>query len=200
MNRLLVIQSSPVTDNSHTRQLIGRFVDAARRTQPQLEIVERDLGRNPPPHIDEVMIGSYYTAPAERNGAQQQSIALSEELVDELLAADTLVIGAPMHNFSVTSGLKTWIDHVARVGRTFQYGANGPEGLATGKKAYVLTASGGDYRPGSAAESYNHLDPYLRTVLGFIGITDVTFVNAVSVASGDEGRLNAEAQIEALFG
>lgn len=199
MNRLLVIQSSPVTDNSNTRQLVSRFLDAARGAQPELEVVERDLGRNPPPHIDEVMIGSYYTAPAERNDAQQSAIALSDELVDELLAVDTLVIGAPMHNFSITSSLKTWIDHVARVGRTFQYGANGPEGLVKGKKVYVLTASGGDYRPGSPAESYNHLDPYLRTVLGFIGLTDVTFVNAVSVASGDEGRLNAEAQIEALF-
>jgi len=199
MNRLLVINSSPVTDNSNTRQLVERFVAAASAAKPALAITQRDLGRQAPPHIDEVMIGAYYTAPEQRNAAQQQALALSEALVDELLAADTLVIGAPMHNFSITSSLKTWIDHVARVGRTFQYGANGPEGLLKGKKAYVLTASGGDYRPGTPAESYNHLDPYLRTVLGFIGITDVTFVNAVSVASSEEGRRNAEAQIEALF-
>jgi len=200
MQHLLVINSSPVTDNSNTRQLVERFVDAAGAAHPELTLTQRDLGRKAPPHIDEVMIGAYYTAPEQRDAAQQQAVALSDELVDELQAADALVIGAPMHNFSVTSSLKTWIDHVARVGRTFQYGANGPEGLLKGKKAYVLTASGGDYRPGSAAESYNHLDPYLRTVLGFVGITDVTFVNAVSVASGEEGRLSAEAQIAALFG
>lgn len=199
MNHLLVINSSPLTDNSNTRQLVDRFVTAAGAAHTELQITRRDLGRQAPPHIDEVLIGAYYTAPEARNVGQQQAINLSDQLVDELLAADTLVIGAPMHNFSITSGLKAWIDHVARVGRTFQYGANGPEGLVKGKKVYVLTASGGDYRPGTPAESYNFVDPYLRTVLGFLGITDVTFINAVSVASGEQGRLDAEAQIEALF-
>ena len=120
-------------------------------------------------------------------------------VIEELLAADTLVIGSPMHNFSITSGLKTWIDHVARVGRTFQYTATGPEGLVKGKRAYVISARGGNYAEGSPAAGYNHQDTYLKTVLGFIGITDVVFINAEGVASGEQGVLEAASQIDSVL-
>ncbi|MEH6472162.1 MAG: FMN-dependent NADH-azoreductase [Halopseudomonas sp.] len=199
MSKLLVINSSPVTDNSKTRQLVSRFVERFSATQPQVELLNRDLGRNPPPHIDEVTIGAYYTPDEQRNPAQQQAVALSDQLVDELMAAETLVIGSPMHNFSITSALKTWIDHVARVGRTFQYGANGPEGLATGKKVYVISARGGNYGVGSPAAAMNHQDTYLKTVLGFIGITDVVFINAEGVASGEQGFEQAASQIDTVL-
>ncbi|MEH6823748.1 MAG: FMN-dependent NADH-azoreductase [Motiliproteus sp.] len=199
MSNLLVINSSPVTDNSKTRELVCRFVERFRTKDESVEVLSRDLGRNPPPHIDEVMIGAYYTPGDQRNPAQQQAVALSDLLVDELLAADTLVIGSPMHNFSITSALKTWIDHVARVGRTFEYGANGPEGLVKGKKAYVISARGGNYGAGSPAAAYNHQDTYLKTVLGFIGITEVVFINAEGVASGEQGLQEAASQIDRVL-
>jgi FMN-dependent NADH-azoreductase len=199
MSTLLVVNSSPVTDNSKTRELVSRFVERYQAREAGVEVLNRDIGRNPPPHIDEVMIGAYYTPEDARNPAQQQAIQLSDTLVDELLDSDVLVIGSPMHNFSVTSALKTWIDHVARVGRTFQYGANGPEGLVKGKKAYVISARGGRYSEGSPAAGYNHQDTYLKTVLGFIGITDVVFINAEGVASGEQGVLEAASQIDRVL-
>lgn len=199
MSKLLVINSSPVTDSSKTRELVSHFVERYQAREEEVEIRNRDIGRNPPPHIDEVMIGAYYTPEDARNSAQQQALQLSDRLVDELLDTDVLVIGSPMHNFSVTSALKTWIDHVARVGRTFQYGAKGPEGLVSGKKAYVISARGGRYGEGSPAASYNHQDTYLKTVLGFIGITDVVFINAEGVASGEQGVLDAASQIDTLL-
>jgi FMN-dependent NADH-azoreductase len=199
MSNLLVINSSPITDTSKTRELVSHLVARYRALNTGVEVQNRDLGRNPPPHIDEVMIGAYFTPEDQRNPAQQQALQLSDLLVDELLAADTLVLGSPMHNFSVTSALKTWIDHVARVGRTFQYGANGPEGLVKGKKAYVISARGGRYGEGSPAAAYNHQDTYLQTVLGFMGITDVVFINAEGVASGEQGVLEAISQIDSLL-
>lgn len=198
MSQLLVINSSPVTDNSNTRQLVNRFVDNWQQQHPESRIVQRDIGRNPPPHIDEVMIGAYYTPSADRNEAQRQAIHLSDELVDELEAADTLVIGSPMHNFSITSALKTYIDHVARVGRTFQYGEAGPEGLLKNKKVYLLTARGGSYTGDSPAKGMNHQDTYLQTVLGFLGLIDVTLIHAEGVSGSAEGVLEAKSTIAAL--
>jgi len=135
-------------------------------------------------------------------GAQASAaVQLSDTLVDELLAADVLVLAAPMYNFSVPSTLKAWIDHVARAGRTFQYTATGPVGLATGKKAVIFTASGGVYSAGPGA-AYDYLSTYLRTALGFIGITDIEFVQAEGVAMGEEAVASAiakgRASIEAL--
>ncbi|MDB5756261.1 MAG: FMN-dependent NADH-azoreductase, partial [Massilia sp.] len=109
---------------------------------------------------------------------------LSDALVDELLAADVIVIGAPMYNFSVSSTLKAWIDHVARAGRTFEYGATGPVGLVTGKKVFIVTAAGGVYSEGPS-QAYDFLGTYLRSVLGFIGMTDITFVRAEGLAMGE---------------
>jgi FMN-dependent NADH-azoreductase len=153
------------------------------------------------PHLTEQMLGAYFTPAEQRNAEQAFTIKTSDTLVDELLAADTIVIGAPMYNFSVTSGLKAWIDHVARAGRTFKYGANGPEGLVSGKKVIVFVATGGAYSEGPAA-AYDHTTTYLRSVLGFLGMTDVTFVVAEGVAMGEEAVAAAlaksRAQIEAL--
>jgi FMN-dependent NADH-azoreductase len=133
--------------------------------------------------------------------AELATRALSDELIAEVRAADTIVIGAPMYNFSITSGLKAWIDHIARVGRTFQYGANGPQGLVTGKKVVVFVASGGVYSEGPAA-AYDHVTTYLRSTLGFLGMTDVSFVVAEGVSMGEEAVTNAiakgRAQIDAI--
>ena len=200
MKNVLFIHASPMLDQSNSRSLAEHFKARLLAAHPDAEIVERDLARQPLPHIDQTMIGSYYTAPEQRTEEQKQAIATSEALVDELLAADALVISTPMHNFSIPSGLKAWIDHVARVGRTFRYTEKGPVGLAGGKKVYVLATSGGNYGEDSPAAAMNHLDPYLKTILGFLGMTDVTFIHAWGMASGTAGLDTAKAEIDRLFG
>ena len=184
MASLLHIDSSVRQQGSLSRQLGGEFLAKWQAANPDGKIVTRDLAANPVPHLTEQMLGAYFTPAEQRNAEQAHTIKTSDALVDELLAADTIVIGAPMYNFSVPSGLKAWIDHVARAGRTFKYGANGPEGLVHGKKVIVFVASGGVYSAGPAA-AYDHVTTYLRTVLGFLGMTDVSFIVAEGVAMGE---------------
>ena len=201
MSKLLVINSSPMTDSSNTRELVDVFVEAWKNKhgESDVSIVQRDIGRNPPPHLDEVTIGSFYTPEDARNEAQRRAVSLSDQLVDELEEADAVVIGSPMHNFSITSSLKTYVDHVARVGRTFQYTENGPVGLLKGKQAYILNARGGRYADGSPAAAMNHQDTYLKTVLGFIGIEDVETISAEGVSGGDQGVREAAIEIDKLL-
>ncbi|MYN47282.1 FMN-dependent NADH-azoreductase [Pseudoduganella sp. FT93W] len=184
MANLLHIDSSVRQQGSLSRQLGGEFLAKWQVANPDGKVVTRDLAANPVPHLTEQMLGAYFTPAEQRNAEQAHTIKTSDALVDELLAADTIVIGAPMYNFSVPSGLKAWIDHVARAGRTFKYGPNGPEGLVHGKKVIVFVASGGVYSAGPAA-AYDHVTTYLRTVLGFLGMTDVSFIVAEGVAMGE---------------
>lgn len=195
MTNILTLSGSPKTEGSVSRDLIERFVDKWR-AENTASVVARDVGTTPPPHLDEATIGAFYTPEDARSDDQQARIAFSDELVGELEAADVIVIGAPMHNFGLPSGLKAWIDHVARVGRTFKYTENGPEGLLTGKKVYVLTARGGDYSESSPAHAMDHQAPYLRTVLGFLGLDDVTFIHAQGVAGGEDGIRAAEVEVD----
>ena len=199
MTRLLTITSSPAGDQSRSTALVKNFVDAWKAHAPATELTTRDLGATPPPHIDGMMIGSYYTPEDSRSDEQRSAISYSDELVDELMAADVIVIGAPMHNFGISSSLKTWIDHIARVGRSFRYTENGPEGMIKGKKVYVMTASGGNYSEGHPAHAMDHQTPYLKTVLGFLGLDDVIFVHGFGVASGEDGIRTAEAQIDTII-
>lgn len=185
MATLLHIDSSVRQTGSLSRQLGGEFVAKWQAANAAGTVVRRDVVANPLPHLTEQLVGAYYTPAEQRNADQAYTIKTSDALVDELIAADTIVIGAPMYNFSISSGLKAWVDHVARAGRTFQYGANGPEGLLKDKKVVVFVASGGVYSTGPAA-SYDHVTTYLRAVLGFLGLTDVTFVVAEGVAMGEE--------------
>lgn len=185
MANVLHINSSVRNNGSLSRQLSGEFVAKWRAAQPGDRIVERDLAAAPVPHLDEAMMGAFFTPAEQRSPQAAELVKVSDQLVDELLAADVIVLAAPMYNFSVSSTLKAWIDHIARAGRTFQYTANGPVGLATGKKVYIFTASGGVYSEGPGA-GYDHLSTYLRAVLGFIGITDITFIQAEGVALGED--------------
>ena len=187
MTRLLAITSSPNAEGSVSNTLVQDFVDSWKSASPETEITRRDVGMSPPPHLDGATIGSFFTPEEQRDDNAQQDIALSDTFVDELETADVVVIGAPMHNFGPTSGLKAWVDHVVRVGRTFVYTEDGPKGLLAEKKIFVLGARGGDYSPESPAHSMDLVTPYLKTVLGFIGLDDVTFINAEGVASGSEG-------------
>ena len=195
MTNILTLNGSPKAEGSVSRNLIERFVDKWR-AQNTASVVARDVGTTPPPHLDEATIGAIYTPEDARSDDQHARIAFSDELVGELEAADVIVIGAPMHNFGLPSGLKAWIDHVARVGRTFKYTENGPVGLLKGKKVYVLTARGGNYSESSPAHAMDHQAPYLRTVLGFLGLDDVTFIHAQGVAGGEDGIRTAEVEVD----
>ena len=137
---------------------------------------------NPVPHLDADLLGGWMKPEAQRNAAEQASLQRSNELTDELLAADVLVLAAPMYNFAIPSTLKAWLDHVLRAGLTFKYTDTGPQGLLTGKKAFVLTARGGIY----AGSTADHQEPYLRQVLAFVGIHDVTFIHAEGMNLGGD--------------
>lgn len=185
MATILHINSSVRNQGSLSRQLTGEFLAKWQAANPADVVVERDLAAVPVPHLTEQMMGAFFTPADQRTPEQAQTVQLSDALVDEVLAADVIVIGAPMYNFSVSSTLKAWIDHVARAGRTFQYSATGVLGLATGKRVFIVTATGGVYSEGPS-QPFDFLATYLRSVLGFMGMTDVTFIRAEGLAMGDD--------------
>jgi len=185
MANVLYINSSVRTSGSLSRQLSSEFISKWKAAHPADNIVERDLATSPVPHLTEEMMGAFFTPAEQRSAEQAQTVKLSDTLVDEVEAADVIVIGAPMYNFSVPSTLKAYIDHIARAGRTFKYGANGAEGLLKNKKVVVFTASGGVYSEGPAT-GFDFLATYLRAVLGFLGITDISFIRAEGVAMGEQ--------------
>lgn len=192
--QILVVDSSPRT-RSVSRKLTRDIADKLIRQYPEATLRHRDLSAAPLPHLTEDVITSFYTRPDRRNDRLRDAIALSDAAVDEMLASDIIVIGAPMWNFNVPSVLKAWIDHVVRAGRTFTYGANGAEGLAGGRKAIVALSSGGIYSEGPSQAMDFHAT-YLRSLLGFIGITDVSFVRAEGVSMGEDGYQRALAAAE----
>lgn len=198
--KLVAISSSQNTAGSVSRELVDFFAESFADKFGNGQVKTRDIGEISPPHLDQEKIVSIFTPDDQRSAAQKQALALSDELVDELIAADVVVIGAPMHNFSISSPLKAWIDHVVRAGRTFNYTETGPRGHLTGKKVFVLTARGGDYSEGSFMHPMDHQEPYLRTVLGFIGLDDVTFIHAQGLAMGEEARGQAIAGAKAGIG
>jgi FMN-dependent NADH-azoreductase len=181
MPTLLHIDSSPL-DSSISRELTREFVKTWKEKNPNGTVIERNLAANPPKLVDQAWVGAAFTPEGGRTEEQKAALAPSDELIAELQAADEYVIGVAMHNFTVPAALKLWIDQVVRSGKTFSYGANGPEGLVKGKKATILSATGGVYDVGTPAGALNFFEPYLRAVLGFIGITDVKFVTAGGVA------------------
>lgn len=189
MSHLLVINSSAAGAASVSKQLIDETVARLRAADPALVVVERDLGANPVPHLTADSTAAIRGAePA--NDAQRAAKALSDSLVAELKAADTLIIGAPMYNFGIPSTLKSWFDHVLRAGVTFKYGEKGPVGLLEGKRAIVVESRGGIYSSGPT-QALDSQEPHLRTMLGFIGISDVTFVRAEKLGYGPEAREQA---------
>jgi FMN-dependent NADH-azoreductase len=189
MSTLLHLDSSPL-GSSISRELTREFAAAWRASHPTGTVIYRDLAAGAPPPINESWIHAAYTPAADRTPAQGQTLALSEQLIGELEQADEFVIGVAMHNFSIPSVLKLWIDQVARNGRTFSYGPSGPQGLLTGKKATVLAASGGAYHAGSPGAPMNFADPYLKTVLGFLGVTDVSVITAGGAARLMSGKVD----------
>ena len=181
MPTLLHLDSSPL-ETSISRELAREFVANWKIANPDGTVIYRDLAAVIPAPINQAWVQAAYTPENVRTAEQNALLAHSEELIQELESADEIVIGVPMHNFSIPSALKLWIDQIARAGRTFSYGADGPKGLLQGRKATLLVASGGVYSPGSPAAAMNFVDPYMKAVLSFIGITNVQTI-AVGGAS-----------------
>ncbi|WP_283183448.1 FMN-dependent NADH-azoreductase [Pseudomonas svalbardensis] len=182
MSRVLIIESSARQQDSVSRQLTQTFISQWQTAHPIDQITVRDLAVNPVPHLDINLLGGWMKPAEQRNDIEQVSLERSNQLTDELLVADVLVMAAPMYNFAIPSTLKAWLDHVLRAGVTFKYTDTGPQGLLSGKRAYVLTARGGIY----AGSTADHQEPYLRQVLGFIGIHDVTFIHAEGMNLGGD--------------
>jgi FMN-dependent NADH-azoreductase len=201
MSTALVITSSALGEASVSSQLVAETVASLRSHDPGLRVIGRDLGRNPIPHLDFDSATALRGEPV--NEAQAAARSLSDGLIAELKAADTLIIGAPMYNFGMPSTLKAWFDHVLRAGITFRYSENGPEGLLKGKRAMVIESRGGLYSEGPA-QQMDSQEPHLRNLLGFIGITDVIFLRAEKLAFGPEAREQAidavRRQIEGTIG
>ncbi|MDE1992970.1 MAG: FMN-dependent NADH-azoreductase [Rhizobiaceae bacterium] len=195
MSSILLLTSSPRADSLSTK-IATELADKIKAQNPGRTIVHRNLAVAPLPHIDELFTAAIRTPVEARTAEQTEAVKVSDALVDELLAADTLVIGTGLINFNIYSSLKAWIDNIARAGRTFTYTETGPKGLATGKKAYIVLASGGVYSEGPAAP-LNHAVPYLKSVLAFIGITDVEAVYVEGLAFGPEAAEKAIAAAQA---
>jgi FMN-dependent NADH-azoreductase len=189
MPTLLQLDSSPL-ESSITRELTREFVATWTAAHPGATVLHRDLAINPPTPIDATWIGANFTPANARTADQKATLAFSDQLIAELEQADEYVFGVAMHNFSIPSTLKLWIDQIARVGRTFSYSSNGPEGLLKNKKATIVIASGGNYPLGTPLGGLNHVEPYLKTILGLLGITDVRFITAGGAAQLNSGKID----------
>ncbi len=185
MSNILFVSSSLMEQNSKSRQLAAEFIDGLRKADAHTTVVERHLTPANMPHLDMATLGALMTAEDQRSQVQQQATVLADAIVTEVEAADTIVVAAPMYNFSIPSTLKAWLDHLARRGRTFRYNEKGqPEGLLKNKKVYVVASRGGQYTGDSPAAPMNFQDPYLRTIFGFVGMTDVTFIPVEGQSAG----------------
>jgi FMN-dependent NADH-azoreductase len=193
--KLLRIDSS-ARASSVTRQLTAEFVAAWKKENPGGLVRERDLSVTSLPLITDEWATGAHSDPNNLTPGQKQALSVSDVLVDELIAADVIVIGAPMYNFTISAPLKAWIDHAVRFGKTFAFDANGPRGLLTGKKVVVITSRGGAYRPGTFTAQFDFQEPYLRHVLGFMGLKDVTFIHAENQNKGELGVASRAAALE----
>jgi FMN-dependent NADH-azoreductase len=184
MSNILLITSSPRA-GSYSTKVAHALANQLASREPSSRITVRDLNKNPLPHIDDSFAVARAVPPANLTHVQKASLALSDELVEELLAADSIIIAAAMINFGIPSNLKAYIDYIVRPGVTFNYSAKGPEGLVKGKKVYLVVARGGVYSEGPM-QRFNFQDPYLRTALAFIGLEDVELITVEGVAFGPE--------------
>jgi len=188
MPTLLHIDSSPVYGRSVSRELTAAFVAQWKSSHPEGRIIERDLSATAMPPVNAEWVGAAYTPAEARTPQQKELLTLSDSLLAELEQADEYVFGVPMHNFGVPSVLKLWIDQIARVGRAFSYANGAPKGLIIGKKATFIIATGGIYDAQTQMASFNFVEPYLRSVFGFLGVTDATFLTAGGTAVLNQGH------------
>ena len=194
--QILQINSSARSAGANSTRLADAITARLKAANPAAVVELRDLAANPHPVLDEAALGALFTPAEQRTPEQAARVALDDALIAQVQAADAIVLGVPMYNFGVPVQLKTWIDAIARAGVTFRYTENGPEGLLKGKKVYVALARGGIYRDTPADSQV----PYLKGVLGFLGMTDVEFIYAEGLAMGPESADKAFAAAEAAIG
>ena len=200
---LLHIDSSVLGDVSTSRKLTASIVDALQQDHPQAQVTYRDLADAPPAHLTgRVLMAMRSGDLTGLSDEERAQVALSEDLLEEFLAADTVVIGSPMYNFSLPTQLKAWIDRLAQAGRTFKYTETGPVGLAGGKRVVIASSRGGMYAGTPMEVMIDHQESYLRGVLGFWGITDVEIVRAEGTSMGtqavEQAMASAQEQINRL--
>src|SRR5579872_1827472 len=189
MKKLLHIDSSVLGPHSVSRQVSAAIVDRLRQTTPDLNVTYRDLSSTPLSHLSGAHLAAAQGASPTADIAQE--LAAGAVVLDEFLAADTVVLGAPMYNFTIPSQLKAWIDRIVIAGKTFKYGEQGPQGLAGDKRVIVAISRGGFYGPGTPIAALEHLESYLRGVFGFIGVTKLEFISADGIQLGPEYREKA---------
>lgn len=196
--KILQINASARSEGSNSTRIADSITSRLKALHPGAALEIRDLARAPHPGLDETALAALFTPAEQRSPEQAARVALDDALIAQVQSADAIVIGVPMYNFGVPTQLKSWIDAIARAGATFRYTAAGPEGLIVGKKVYVALARGGLYRDTPADTQV----PYLKTVLGFLGMTDIEFVYAEGFAMGEESAARAveqaQAQIDAI--
>ena len=200
--RILHIDSSITGTNSVSRELTAAVVENLKQANPEAQVDYLDLAVNAPSHLSPVSIG-FRTGQQASTEAERQENAISEALVSQFLAADVVVMGAPFYNFTIPSQLKAWFDRVAQAGRTFQYTATGPQGLAGGKKVIVASTRGGMYSTSEIGQALEHQESYVKVMFNFMGVTDVSYVRAEGIGMGPEARAKAletaHASIDALM-
>jgi FMN-dependent NADH-azoreductase len=189
--KLLHIDSSPLAGNSVSRELTRRIVAQWKHNHPHTKVEHLDLAVDAPNHLNADSLGFRMGLGEGLSEVQRRENEISERLVSQFLAADVIVVGAPMYNFSIPSQLKAWIDRIGQPGRTFKYTEKGAVGLAGGKTVIIASSRGGMYFGNPAMEALDHQESYLRTIFNFVGITDVRFVRAEGVGLGDEAKAKA---------
>jgi FMN-dependent NADH-azoreductase len=199
MAHLLHLDTSPRGERSHSRRMTREFVEQWKQQHPDDTITYRDIGRNPIPHVDEPWIAAAFSPSEQHTPELQEALRLSDRLVEEFLAADIYVIGVPMYNFSVPSVFKAYIDQIVRFGWTVDYEPNEVadvyKPLVLGKKMFIIEARGDSgFEPGGRYEKMNHHDPYLITIFGFMGITDINFIHVEKEVYGEQKLAESLAQ------
>src|SRR5215813_5083818 len=199
--KLLQVDASPRRD-SVSRELTSHFVAKWKKQIPEGQVIRRDLAKASIPLINHHWIEGAFSNPQQHSDEHRAALEFSDAVIAEAQEADVIVIGDPMHNFSVSGRLKAWLDQLVRAGKTFSYGTAGPKGLLSGKKVYVLTSRGGAYTPGTPFADFDFQEPYLRRVLGFVGLDDVTFIHAENQGKPElaaASKAAAKEQIEAAL-
>ena len=187
MKNVLVITASLFGQDGQSSQLVKRTLEQLEQAHGEIRAHYRDLAAEPVPHLDATRFGAFVASEADRDGQQQRVVDYSDSLIDEIHQADVIVLGVPMYNFGIPSVLKAYFDHIARAGVTFRYTENGPVGLLEDRPVYILAARGGVY----AGTPNDSQTPYLRSFLGFLGLTDIHFVYAEGLNMGDDQKTRA---------
>lgn len=201
--KILHIDSSPMGEKSFSKRISKEVVEGLKKKFPNSEVVSHDFAKNPLPHISAEVLGAFFTPVENQNEEQSKAIVVSDQLVNELVSADIIVVGAPMWNLNIPSSLKAWIDHIVRAGKTFKYTEQGPVGLlSSDKKVIIASSRGGMYTEG-AYQAYDFQETYLKAIFGFLGVREIYFIRAEGTSMGESAieaaNKTAESQKEEVL-